>query len=230
MSDRGKTWLLLAAVFGLGAVSFAIYFSGRAPLRVNQGEIGARGREEVPLNSLPLSERPAGTIMPFRGDSNPMTKSVAEAIDTQTHPERLTPMIGPEPFDLVRYQADELAYLNTVEPGRVWQVAQPGDNVPRIVSASGPTHYIDPGETVVLRLMVPPGMPATFTSFDLGAFENLLTSITVRADAKGIAQASFTASSGTVGTVNILAASPVTSGQMRYIVYVAEKQSVAKSK
>jgi hypothetical protein len=230
MTERRKAWLLVTAVLVLAAISFTIFLSGRAPLRVNPGKAGVRGESVAAVNSLPLSERPAGTIMPFRGDSNPMTQSIAEAIDTETHPERLTPMIGPEPFDVARYQANEQTYLNTVEPGRVWQVAQPGENVPRIVSASAPTHYIAPGETVVLRLNVPAGMPATFTSFDLGAFENLLTTITVKADAKGVAQAAFTASSGTIGTVNILAASPVTSGQMRYIVYVADDQSVVKSK
>jgi len=65
-----------------------------------------------------------------------------------------------------------------------------------------------------------PGAPVTFTSFDLGQFENQLTSITVRADDKGIATARFIGSPGTINDVNILVASPVNSGQAKFAVNV----------
>ena len=76
------------------------------------------------------------------------------------------------------------------------------------------------GESVYLEVGGVSGMPVTFTSFDLGAFDNDLNSITVRADERGRARVKFTATPGTINDIHILAASPVTSGQMRYLVNV----------
>lgn len=234
MSESRKTGLLLFVMVAIVVTVGLIFFSGREPGRRPArvaGEPGGDAAEEaVPVPwELPINERPKDWVVPFPKDANPGTASVAEAIDTSTHPERVTPLFEPETFDLRTFSAQPQRYLNTVEPGRVWQVAQPGDNVPRIASLSSLTQAVDPGESVVLKVKVPAGMPVTFTSFDLGAFENQLTSISVKADAEGIAQAAFTASSGTIGTVNILAASPVTSGQLRYMVYIAEKPDRAIS-
>ena len=86
---------------------------------------------------------------------------------------------------------------------------------------------IEQGQTVTLRAVAVPGAPVTFTSFDLGAFENQLTSITVRADAEGLARAQFTGTPGTVQDVRILAASPMTSGQLHYTVRVRLPRKVA---
>jgi hypothetical protein len=137
------------------------------------------------------------------------------------HPERLSPLIAPKPFDLAAYRRDPKAYLDIVEPGRVFQVAQPGPDVLRI-QAMGPTQAAIPqGGTTVLRVHAIPGMPVSYTSFDLGRFaENQLTAITVAADDSGIAQATFVGASGTIGEVNIIAACPVTAGQITYHVDV----------
>ena len=62
--------------------------------------------------------------------------------------------------------------------------------------------------------------PGTFTSFDLGAFENQFPSITVEANRAGIAATKFTGTPGTVNNVDILASSPMTSGRLRFIVRV----------
>jgi hypothetical protein len=53
-----------------------------------------------------------------------------------------------------------------------------------------------------------------------GAFDNNLNSITVRADERGRARVKFTATPGTINDIHILAASPVTSGRMRYLLNV----------
>ena len=76
------------------------------------------------------------------------------------------------------------------------------------------------GQSIPLRVRATPGAPVTFTSFDLGQFENQLTSITVQADKQGIATARFVGSSGTINDVNILVASPVNSGQAKFAVNV----------
>jgi len=66
----------------------------------------------------------------------------------------------------------------------------------------------------------PLGAPVTFTSFDCGAFSNLLTSITVTADTDGVATATFLATPGTLNETNILAASPLCSGQVNFSVTI----------
>ena len=68
-----------------------------------------------------------------------------------------------------------------------------------------------------------PLSPVTFTSFDRGAFENNLTSITVLADAAGAASVRFTATAGTIEDVNILSASPRTVGQVSFRVTVTRE-------
>jgi len=62
----------------------------------------------------------------------------------------------------------------------------------------------------------------TFTSTNLGAFENRLPSITVAANQDGVAEAAFTGISGTIGKVPILASSPEASGRLRFIVSVTK--------
>ncbi|HUY35193.1 MAG TPA: hypothetical protein VMV69_20780 [Pirellulales bacterium] len=62
-----------------------------------------------------------------------------------------------------------------------------------------------------------------------GAFENQLTSITVQADAQGMAEAKFLATAGTIANIHILAASPLASGQARFIVNVAPPEGAAAS-
>jgi hypothetical protein len=164
-----------------------------------------------------------GTTTGVRPDANPQAASVGQALHDRNHPERLSPIIAPQPFDRAAYHADPAAYLNVVEPGRVFQVAQPGPDVLRI-QAVGPTlATIDQGGTVPLRVHALAGMPVTFTSFDLGRFaENQLTSISVAADDQGIAHVTFVGDSGTINEVNILAACPLTAGQVTYHINVRQ--------
>lgn len=176
-----------------------------------------RGREEI-------AEPDPGQTPPIPKDANPMVASVAEALETGNHPERLSSLIAAPPFDRAAYEADPAAYLKVVEPGRVWQSAQPGPGVPRLKSLSPLYAEIPQGETVSLRVQAVPGAPVTFTSFDLGAFQNRLTSITVQADEKGVAVARFTGTPGTYNLVHILAASPLASGQQRYVVNIRLKE------
>jgi hypothetical protein len=63
-------------------------------------------------------------------------------------------------------------------------------------------------------------MPCTFSSFDLGHFQNQLTSVSVAANDQGVAEVDFFGAPGTINEVKILASSPVTSGQIRFIVNV----------
>ncbi len=151
---------------------------------------------------------------------NPQIASVKEAMQSKTHPERLSSLIVPAPFDAAAFRASPEKYLNVVEPGRVWQVAQPGPGVKRLTSVSSEYEFIEQGQSVSLKVQADPGAPVTFTSFDLGAFDNQLTSQTVKADEKGLAKATFIGTGGTRGEVKILAASPLSSGQVQFLVQV----------
>ncbi len=98
-----------------------------------------------------------------------------------------------------------------------------------LLLASKRNHVLRAGESVRLRVKTEPGMPATFTSFDLGTFDNGLSSITVAADELGIAQASFHASPGKKGEINILAASPAATERVKFNVYVVREPSGAEA-
>lgn len=168
-----------------------------------------------------------GTTPKVPVDANPQVRSVVEALKTGKYPERVSSLITPKPFDQATYLANPTAYLNVVEPGRIWQVAQPGKGVPRLTYLVERIQTIEQGQSVTLKVQALKDAPVTFTSFDLGAFQNQLTSVTVKADAKGVAQAVFTGTRGTINNVNILAGSPMTSGQLRFVVNVEPPRKTA---
>lgn len=169
-----------------------------------------------------------GTTPPVKPDANPQVASVYRRIvnrkaDPQAYGRAVSVAARPEPFDAHRYQEDEnyrSAYLNNPEPGRVFAPAAPGPGVPVIMRASPHFQEARQDEVVSLRVRSGPGRPVTFTSFDLGRFQNDSTSVTVQADGRGVAEARFVASSGTAGEVNIMAAGPMSSGQVRFVVHV----------
>ena len=177
-------------------------------------------------------------------DANPNVKSVVEAIQTKSHPERLSALIAPAKFDKAAYEADPAAYLAVSEPGRVYQTAQPGKGVPVLRPASPQFVAMTQGETIELTVKGIPavgnnagndasggtsGGPVTFTSADLGRFENELTSITVAADASGVAKVHFTAPPGTINTVRILCGSPLATGQVEFVVQVEPAPGTSES-
>jgi hypothetical protein len=53
---------------------------------------------------------------------------------------------------------------------------------------------------------------------DLGSFGNGLTSQTVVCDSQGVAKVDFLGVAGTIGDTNIVCASPVCSGQIKFII------------
>jgi hypothetical protein len=176
----------------------------RVPRRSRQGD-----------DVLLSADRP-----PIPLEANSHVASVAEGLQQGNHPERLSSFIAPPPFDRAAYEADPESYLKVVEPGRVWQAAQPGPGVPPLTAETPEIQRIEQGESVLLKVKTSPGAPVTFTSFDLGAFENLLPTITVRADGVGYADARLTAIPGTIGRVRVLAGSPLASGRIQFLIEV----------
>jgi hypothetical protein len=129
-------------------------------------------------------------------------------------------MVLPKPFDRAAFEAEPAAYLALVEPGRVWQTAEAGPSV-KVLDVVGPAYLeTSPGDGVTLLVTGEPLAPVSFTSFDKGAFDNGLPAITVRADSAGAASAHFIAAEGTIAQVNILAASPLAAGQVKFVVQI----------
>ncbi len=170
-----------------------------------------------------------GSTPPVTED-NPQVRSTLAALKDGKHPERLNPLIAPKPFDEAAYRANPQAYLDVAEPGRVFQTKPAAPGVARIEPVSPYWQDVKQGASVELAVKALPGAPVTFTSFDCGKFGNGLTTETVAADAAGIARVKFHGVPGTVLETNILAASPLTSGQARFktntLVY-ADGQQVA---
>ncbi|MDI6775519.1 MAG: hypothetical protein QME60_09075 [Verrucomicrobiota bacterium] len=170
-----------------------------------------------PADPVSASDSPA----PIPPDLNPQVRSVVEAMRAGKHPERLTSSLKPKPFNKAEYDANPEAYLDVCEPGRIWDVAEPGPGVRQIAAKTEAVVDMKPGESATLLAIAVAHAPVTFTSFDWGEFQNRLTSITVQADSSGIASAIFTATPGTVGQVDILAASPLTSSQVKFHIHIA---------
>ena len=164
-----------------------------------------------------------GKTTPVKGNANPQVRSIAEALRDKNHPERLSPLLPPKAFDAAAYKQDPKAYLDVVEPGRCFQSAQPGKDVPKLQPLSPQLQEVAQGQSVTLRVRATPKSPISFTSFDLGKFQNELTAITVEANDQGVAEVKFWGTAGTINEVNIVAASPMSSGQARFIVNVTKQ-------
>lgn len=171
-------------------------------------------------------------LTPPIAEDNAQVRSMIAALKDGNHPERLNPLIAPKPFDATAYKANPQAYLDVAEPGRVFQAKPAAPGVARIEPISPYFQDVKLNESVELAVKAAPGYPVTFTSMDCGAFGNGLTTETVEADAAGIARVKFRGMPGTVLETKIMAASPMTSGQARFItntlVYADGHQLAAK--
>jgi hypothetical protein len=131
-------------------------------------------------------------------------------------------------FDPATYAKDRAAYCAKVVPGRIWQLAQPGLEVPALRPATSRGQSVAPGGSVDLAVQAVPQAPVTFLSQGLGSFENGQVSITVQADATGRATASFTATPGTVAYADVMAACPLTSGQVMFTIEILAPTAAAE--
>ena len=223
MSMRGTNgfsvrWMAVVALAIAGALWFTFHLPN-SPSDAERQSSNQRQKPSSPESTQPTYSGPPsyGHVVPVAPDANPQVKSVVEARLSGKNPERLTPFLAPQPFDAKSYEADPEKYLSVVEPGRVFQTAQPGAKVPQLNPRGSLLRSMIQGDTVTLEVLAPAGAPVTFTSFDLGAFENKLTSMTVKADKRGLASVKFTATPGTIGNCSILAGCPVASGQVRFM-------------
>lgn len=159
---------------------------------------------------------------PFlKGDENEQVAGlVKELKQINSPPSASSTFFKPSDFDKKKYEQNPQEYLDQIRPGRVFYPAQPGPNVIPIEAKTKPFHTLIQGESVVLNVQASPGSPVSFYTPNNGEFENRLTSFSAAADKDGIARAVYKAGPGTSGIVNILAASPVHSGQLSFHVNV----------
>ena len=204
-------------------------------LRATQRKVSVGGVERSeasvfkPLqtaDSPRLLESEFSSVQPVLPSSSPAAKSLYDAIESSENPEFSSPAFSPPPFDLQKYQKDPDAYLDLHVPGRMWQTAQPGEGVPVLVSKSKRRLTLRKGESVRLSVETKPNMPATFTSVDLGTFDNGLNTISVQADENGVATAAFTASGGVGNMIHVVAASPVATERVQFQVFVVSNASI----
>ncbi|MDL5052161.1 hypothetical protein QQ056_01065 [Oscillatoria laete-virens NRMC-F 0139] len=161
--------------------------------------------------ALPASYTRFNPLVP--ANANMDVQSVVEAAKSGKNPERLSAIYAPEPFDRAAFDLDKAGYCRIVQPGRVWQSSdKPGASA---IKMTGAAHRQMPaGGTLKLTAIAEPNSVISYYSQDLGAFENRLTSISVLTNERGEASATFTATPGTEGEVNILASCPESRGQL----------------
>lgn len=190
------------------------------------GEESKPAETKVPgLQTQPQNFGRAKTV---NAKENAQAASVAEALKTGTHPERLAALLpSKERYDKLAFRTDPQKTLRIVEPGRVFQVSQPGPDVPALTAVSDRLVEVKQGDTVKLSVKGVPLSLVSFTSFDMGSFSaSKLTSASVQADKDGIATVNFSADAGTLNDVNILAGSPESSGTVKFVVNVEETSPV----
>lgn len=224
LSSSHSIWIRRAGVCSVGLlVAGCASTSARPAAPPATTPVAAADPEPAQATATPATPvlAPSSSVIePVKPDANPQVASVAEALTTKSHPERLSALVPPPPFSLIAYQKDPAAYLNQVVPGRAFQSAQPAPGVPELLVVGSTPKPLDPGQSVMLSVKTAPNGVVSWNSLDLGSFPNGLTAISVAADASGLASTTFTASPGVSGRVNVLAGSPMASGQVSYRIIV----------
>jgi hypothetical protein len=138
----------------------------------------------------------------------------------------ITPLVAPAAFDPYRWINDPAyknSYLQTTEPGRVWQAADGAAGVP-ILKPSGSAYLSGTvGSALSLSVLGAINAPVTFTCFGEGYFATSLgrrNTVTVQANATGMAQLQFMPVR--IGKTAIMAGSPLASGRVRFLVSCAQ--------
>jgi|GEM_PF-3325755 len=128
----------------------------------------------------------------------------------------------PDPFDAPRWASDipyRTTYLASIIPGRVWLSADPGATIPILTALSEPVLGATPNQNVTIRLQGAPGAPISLTCLGSGYFPiNNRNAITVLSDATGVAAIEFRTQNA--GDAPLLAASPMASGRIRFLLEV----------
>lgn len=131
-----------------------------------------------------------------------------------------SPLVKATAFDAARWSADaayRTSYLAQSVPGRAFQSADPGPNVPVLTPQVPLRQTADVLLPKTLAVRVAPSAPVTFTVLGEGGLgPKMLTSLTVQANSSGIAAVSFSLLNS--GNGQIRAASPLASNFVNFLV------------
>jgi hypothetical protein len=174
-----------------------------------------------------VGQRPSGPPAPIPEAWAEARAQVAETM--KTAPEKLSPNAPLEPFDREEFQNDPAAYLARIEPSRCFQTAKPGPEAVALDVGSPLRTHVVTGDATLLWVKTLPRAPVTFTVFGGGFFkENGVGTVSVRADANGLAGAHYMADAGIVGDVSVIAGSPVAVGTQRFFIRIDQSVVTAK--
>ena len=238
--------LTVAAVIAVGGVGWLMFDSASAVTSApvpNQATAKPASTAAAPFarvsttatSAATATSAPAASASPtpsrppsLRPEASANAASIAEASRTGKFPERLSPLMAPKAFDPAAFAANPQAYLDVIEPGRVFQSAAPGAQVPVLQAKATNSFSIPVGGSCTLAVITAANSVATFTSFDLGTFSNSLTSITVQANDQGEASTVYHASGGVIANAQVLAGSPGASGQVQFHIFVSTPPAADK--
>jgi hypothetical protein len=209
----------LFAVCGVGALLLTACASHE---RINASAHASTAPAAVPSSvAAPQTASPAA-IPAVQPDPRACAASVAEAQATGRYPERLSAQIAPAAYVRTRDRTTQQRYLDVIEPGRVYQTADPATGARQLEALGGAAVQVIPAlGTAPLAVRTVPGAPCTFLATEGGAFaETRLACATVLAAADGIARVTYQANAGTIDDASILVGSPETVGTLRLIVHV----------
>ena len=154
-------------------------------------------------------------------EESPQLASVVEAMkDPKANGNKISALMKASPFDKDRFRSDAAYrkdYLETAEPGRVYQVDSKSEY--KLERVSPYYQEVVQGDSVTLSVKAEPNMPVSVTSFDLGKFGNHLTYQTLLADSSGVATFEFFGMPGTFNDSKILVSSPTSRGQLKFVIH-----------
>ena len=157
-------------------------------------------------------------------ESKQLQSAIEATKDPKKYGSRLSPLVKAKPFDKQRFQNDSSykeKYLATAEPARVYQT---DDKSSFQIKRKSPYYQeVEQGDSVFITVEAEPNMPVSITSFDLGKFGNHLTYQTLLADSSGQVTFEFFGMPGTFNNTNILASSPTSRGQLKFVVFTKIK-------
>jgi hypothetical protein len=225
MQPRNRPNLILISVslLSLLVVAGTVWIvSGRGGSSSGGADSSSRPGERRGLGGRSRS----GLAASGAGNGATRQELAAESVIRQLReePNSLSTTAALPPFDQGAFDRDPQEYLARVEPARCFQTAKPGPEAMPLQAQSQNRAAIPQGVPQPLWVKTTPNAPVTFTAFDGGEFkENGLPSVTVQADARGLASAHFFAPRGVEGDVNIVAGSPLASGVQRFLLRIVDQ-------
>lgn len=154
-----------------------------------------------------------------------VTASLLMTTDGITANAERSPLAKPVPFDPERWSNEpgyRQWYLAHPEPGRIWQSAAPGAGIPALQAQGTRRRTLPAGLEVDLAVRLPAESPVTFTCISDGTFtSNGLNVLTTSAGTDQMATARYLAPARP-GTYTVMAASPLASGTITFVIVVPE--------